>query len=74
MNLIDILYYSRVTNLVRFNMQEEEGLMYQPGDHLYIYPENNTEHVEELLRRIHCEVNTQELIMVEQNGCKILIF
>ena len=64
-------YFSRVTNLVQISSEGEEGMMYQPGDHLYIYPENDRKHVEKLLKRVRCETDMDELVMVEQTSSKL---
>ena len=45
----------------------EEGMMYQPGDHLYIYPENSEDHVNKLLQRVKCTFNKDDIVTVEQN-------
>ncbi|XP_066928412.1 nitric oxide synthase, inducible-like [Clytia hemisphaerica] len=58
----------RVTNLVQISSEGEEGMMYQPGDHLYIYPENDSKRVDKLLKRIRCETDMDELVMVEQTS------
>ena len=57
---------SRVTNLVCLDTLGEEGMMYQPGDHLYIYPENSEDHVNKLLQRIKCTFNKDDIVTVEQ--------
>ena len=58
--------FSRVTNLVCLSTLGEEGMMYQPGDHLYIYPENNADHVDKLLQRIECSFSKDDIVTVEQ--------
>ena len=41
-------------------------MMYQPGDHLYIYPENNADHVDKLFQRIECSFSKDDIVTVEQ--------
>lgn len=62
--------FSRVTNLVRLGTTNREEMNYEPGDHLYILPHNNIDHVAELLRRVRCnDVHADDLINIHQmNG------
>ena len=48
-------------------------MQYNPGDHLAVYPANNSKMVEDLLKRCGNEVHIDEIIEIQKdNGGNIL--
>jgi len=55
----------RVTNLVRIKINFKEEMEFKAGDHLCVYPSNDSTMVKELLQRVNCDVDINDLINVE---------
>ena len=64
LNLIKCTF-SRVTNLVRLKNYDSDDMKYSPGDHLCVYPSNNSKMVKELLIRCENSTNEDEVIEVQ---------
>ena len=48
-------------------------MQYNPGDHLAVYPANNSKMVEDLLKRCGNEVDINEIIEIQKdNGGNVL--
>ena len=48
-------------------------MQYNPGDHLAVYPSNNSKMVEDLLKRCENEIDLDEIIEIQKdNGGSIL--
>ena len=61
----DVLFYSRVTNLVKIDTNGLKDLAYQPGDHLSVYPSNEPELVNKLLTKIDTTLSDDETARLE---------
>ena len=61
--MIILLIYSRSTILVKLKPQNH--VLYQPGDHIAIYPQNHPNIVKELLERLNLPFKIDEPIIVE---------
>ena len=60
--------FSRVTDLVRLKNYDSDDMKYSPGDHLCVYPSNNSKMVKELLTRCECSTNQDDVIEVQFNN------
>ena len=68
-----LLFFSRKTNLVKLKNVDAPEMQYNPGDHLAVYPANNSKMVEDLLKRCGNEVDIDEIIEIQKdNGGNIL--
>ncbi|XP_057298055.1 nitric oxide synthase, inducible-like isoform X1 [Hydractinia symbiolongicarpus] len=47
----------RITDLVKLDSSNSEGIIYQPGDHLSVYPCNNKRLVQTLLELSRCDID-----------------
>lgn len=56
----------RVTDFVQLNTKESDGIVYQPGDHVCVYPSNNAVMVKELLEYIKTEHDIDQPIFVQR--------
>lgn len=56
----------RVTDLICIQNLQPEIMKYNPGDHLLIYPRNETELVDKLLKRIDCKFDKNQVIDVQK--------
>ena len=63
--LIIIISCSRQTILVKLDTQGASELLYNPGDHIAIYPENSSKLVDAILIRLHNSPPPDQLIKVE---------
>ena len=63
--LILIISCSRQTILVKLDTQGASELLYNPGDHIAIYPENSSKLVDAILIRLHNSPPPDQLIKVE---------
>ena len=63
--------FSRVTDLVRLKNYDSDDMKYSPGDHLCVYPSNNSKMVKDLLTRCEGGTNQDDVIEVQfDNGGK----
>lgn len=60
------IYFRRVTDFVQLNTKESDGIVYQPGDHVCVYPSNNAVMVKELLEYIKTEHDIDQPIFVQR--------
>lgn len=52
--------------MVKLDSKHSEGIIYEPGDHLSVYPSNNKEMVDELLKLIKCNQDLDVAIYVQK--------
>lgn len=64
--MTSICPHSRATILVRLDTRGQEGLQYQPGDHIGVCPPNRPGLVEALLSRVEDPPPPTEPVAVEQ--------
>lgn len=64
--MTSICPHSRATILVRLDARGQEGLQYQPGDHIGVCPPNRPGLVEALLSRVEDPPPPTEPVAVEQ--------
>lgn len=58
--------------MVRLKNYDTDDMKYSPGDHLCVYPSNNSKMVKELLSRCENSTNEDEVIEVQfDNGGKL---
>ncbi|XP_038059135.1 nitric oxide synthase-like protein isoform X2 [Patiria miniata] len=61
----------RSTILVKLDTQDQEEFAYEPGDHVAIYPANDKDLVDRILRRIAHEKSPDVVVKVDRHEAKI---
>ncbi|XP_022086343.1 nitric oxide synthase, brain-like isoform X1 [Acanthaster planci] len=61
----------RSTILVKLNTQDQDEFTFEPGDHVAIYPTNDKDLVERILRRIAYEKSPDTVVKVDRHEAKV---